>query len=694
MTILAAPPATRRTDHSDSLHGTNVPDPYRWLETDSGEVKAWVKEQAAYARGYLDKLPGRAAIATRVQELSQVTRAKSNYGVGSVVRTGGLLFFERQDPGQNQPVLYVQSGTAAPRVLIDPNTQSATGISAIASWSPSPDGKWLAYGTSVAGSDWQLIRVREVATGRDLTDKVEWTKFAGINWTPDSRGFEYSRFPAVPMSELLTAPNDFQKVYLHRLETAQSADTLVYERPDQKEWRFQALPMQQGHTLIQIFWGTRRQHRISWLDPAHPGKTFDLVTEFEAEFEPIGHRGSVVYFQTSYKAPKGRVIAVDLRSPAREKWREIVPESKDALERAIVLGDRVLCQYMRDVKSVLAIWPAGGGKLDHEVAMSDIASAGWGRDTFMPSSVDPDAARGYFFTMGFARPLALSSYDFGARKIEPLFDTKLPFDPAKFETKQVFYSSKDGTRVPMFLVMKKGLVPDGKTPTLLYGYGGFNVPLLPTYNPRNLAWVEGGGIYAVASLRGGNEYGVEWHRAGALDKKQNVFDDFIAAAEWLIANRYTNSKRLAINGGSNGGLLVGACLNQRPDLFGAAIPAVGVMDMLRFHKFTVGAAWTSDYGSPDNPKDFAVLMKYSPLHNIKRGTKYPPVLVMTADHDDRVVPLHSFKYGAAMQYAQEGPAPILLRIETDAGHGGGKPVSKSVEEAADVIAFLRDSLSK
>ncbi|MBM3725361.1 MAG: S9 family peptidase [Acidobacteria bacterium] len=693
VTTLAAPPTTKRTDHADTLHGVTVADPYRWLESDSAEAGAWVKEQAAYARAHLDKLPGRAAIATRVKELAEVTAGRASSGVGSVVRTGGQTFFQQQDAGQNQPVLYVQTAGAARRVLIDPNQRSPAGITSIGSWSPSPDGKWLAYGTSVAGSDWQIIRVRDTASARDLDDKIEWTKFAALAWTPDSRGFYYSRFPEVAADRLLTAANDFQKVYHHRLETPQSRDELIFERPDQKEWAFSALPMQQGHTLILIFWGTRRQHRISWLDPAAPGKTFDLVSEFEAEFSPIGHLGTVVYFKTSYKAPHGRVIAVDLKAPARDQWREIVPESKDTLQRALVLGNRVLCQYMRDVKSVLSVWPlSGGAKPDHEVSINDIVSAGWGRERFMPSPVAADAGQAFYYTAGFTRPPSLFSYDLKERKSAPLMDSKLPFDPAGFETRQVFYNSKDGTRVPMFLVMRKGLQPDGNTPTLLYGYGGFNLPSLPTYSPRNLAWVEGGGIYAVANLRGGNEYGVAWHRAGALDKKQNVFDDFIAAAEWLIANRYTTSKRLAILGVSNGGLLVGACLNQRPDLFGAAIPAVGVMDMLRFHKFTVGAGWTSDYGSPDNPRDFAVLMKYSPLHNIKVGTKYPPTLIMTADHDDRVVPLHSFKYGATMQYAQEGPAPILLRIETDAGHGGGKPVSKTVEEAADVIAFLRQSL--
>jgi prolyl oligopeptidase len=449
--------------------------------------------------------------------------------------------------------------------------------------------------------------------------------------------------------------------------------------------------MNSGHTLIRVQWGTRRQNRILWQDPAKPGRTFDLVSGFEAEFDPIGHRGSTVYFKTSDKAARGRVVAVDLAAPARGNWREIVPESKDTLERAVVAGDRVLCQHMRDVRSVLSVWSLAG-KLDHELPFAEIASAGWGRGVFLPSPVAADSHLAEYFTGGYARPVALSAYDLRARRSQPLFDTKLPFDPASFETRQVFYNSKDGTRIPLFLVVRKGFQPTGDTPTMLYGYGGFNLPQLPRYDPRNLAWVEMGGVFAVANLRGGNEYGVEWHRAGAMDKKQNVFDDFIAAGEWLIRNRYTSAKRLAIVGNSNGGLLVGACLNQRPDLFGAAVPAVGVMDMLRFHKFTVGAGWTSDYGSPDNPAEFAALLKYSPLHNIRRGTKYPPTLVMTADHDDRVVPLHSFKYGAAMQYAQEGAAPILLRIETDAGHGGGKPVSKAVEEAVDVIAFLRASL--
>ena len=694
MVAQAGPPATPRLDHTETIHGVTVSDPYRWLETDSPEVRSWVKEQSAYARQYLDRLPGREAIRKRLNELSRVTQAQAAYGVGAVVATGGRLFYERQDPDQNQPALHVQERPGqASRVLIDPNQQSAAGISALTAWSPSPDGKLLAYGTSVAGSDWQVFRIRDVDTGKDLPDRLEWIKVGNVDWTPDGKSFLYGRYPEVPQSQMLTASNYFQKVFHHRVGSTQAEDRLVYERPDQKDWRFGAFPMQSGHLLIQIRWGTRRQHRIVWQDPAKPGHTLDLVSDFENTFDPVGHRGTVVYFRTTHQAPRGRVIAVDLRAPTRDNWREVVPQSNDTLERCLLVGDRVLCQAMRDVKSVLSIWDAGGGgKLDHEVPMTEIGSAGWARQSFLPSPVPSDTSRYYYFTGGFTRPRTMFAYDPQSRKSSALFDARLPFDPAAFETRQVFYPSKDGTRIPMFLVGRKGFRPNGATPTLLYGYGGFSIPMLPVYGPLSLAWVEAGGIYAVANLRGGNEYGTEWHRAGALDKKQNVFDDFIAAAEWLIKSGYTSSKRLAIYGGSNGGLLVGACLNQRPDLFGAAIPAVGVMDMLRFHRFTVGAGWTSDYGSPDNPRDFAVLWKYSPLHNIKRGTKYPPTLVMTADHDDRVVPLHSFKYGAALQYAQEGPAPILLRIDIDAGHGRGKPVSKQVESSADVLLFLRESL--
>ena len=649
-------------------------------------------EQAAYARLHLDALPGRDAIAARINELSQVRRASAVGGVAGIMHAGGKLLFLRHDPGQNQSVLFVQGTDGKERELINPNLKSAAGVASLSSWSPSPDGKWLVYGTAVAGSDWQELRVRNIDTGNDLPDRIEWSKFSVSMWSPDGKGFYYSRFPEVPKSELLTAQNYFQKVYYHKLETGQAADRLIYGAPDQKEWRFSTFPLNTGHIVFQIHWGTRPMHRVVWQDPAHPGRTFDLVDRFTAEFEPIGHDGTLVYFQTTDNAPRGRVIAIDLKYPARANWREIVPESKDTLEKAVVSSGRVLLKYLRDARSVLAIWSAGGKQLDHEVDLGTVANAGWGRYVFHSASAASDAQPLYYYRTGFTEPPSLYRYTPATRKSMPLFQSKPPFDPALFETTQVFYSSKDGTRIPMFLVMKKGLKRTGDTPVLLYGYGGFKLPSLPGYSPRNLAWLEFGGIYAVANLRGGSEYGEAWHRAGALDKKQNVFDDFISAAEWLIKSGYTNSKRLAILGGSNGGLLVGACLNQRPDLFGAAVPAVGVMDMLRFHKFTVGAGWTSDYGSPDDPKDFQTLLKYSPLHNIKRGTKYPPTLIMTADHDDRVVPLHSFKYAAQLQYAQEGKAPILLRIETSAGHGGGKPVSKAVEEGADVLAFLRQAL--
>ena len=686
--LSAETPSTKRTDFSETLHGIRIQDPYRWLEdSNSEDTKRWVKAQSGYARIFLDKQPGRAAIAKRLDELTRVTSSPISYGVANIARVAGKLFFERLDPGADQPVLYVQSAGESPRALVDPNLNEKTSLAA---WSPSPDGKWLAYSAALAGSDWQVVRVRNVDSGADLPDRLEWVKTTRYEWAADGGGFYYARFAEPPKGEVLTAANFYQKLYLHKLRTPQSSDTLIYQRPDQKEWRFGSYGLPDGRLLLVVRWGTRRQNLLLLLDPRKTGAAVELTSKFQEEFEPLGVRDGRLLLRTSDSAPKGRVVSMDLASPGRDHWREVVPESADTLERAVLWGPWILCQHMREVKSVLTVYAKSGAR-QHEVTLPALGAAAWQRGEFASESSAPYTEAYYAFG-SYAQPDTLFRYLPAKRQATPLFDSKLPFDTAQFETRQVFYPSKDGARIPMFLVHKQGLRPNGDTPVLLYGYGGFNLPTRPNYVARTMAWVEMGGIFASANLRGGSEYGSEWHRAGALDRKQNVFDDFIAAAEYLIRAGYTKPSRLAIYGRSNGGLLVGACLNQRPDLFGAAVPAVGVMDMLRFHQFTVGAGWTSDYGSPDNPKDFEVLRKYSPLHNIRQGTKYPPTLVITADHDDRVVPLHSFKYGAALQHAQEGSAPILIRIDTDSGHGGRKPRSKVVEEDTDVIAFLRHAL--
>jgi prolyl oligopeptidase len=679
------PPVSKRLDLVEDLHGAKVSDPYRWLEDiDSAESRAWVKAQSEYARRHLDRIPGRADIEKRLTALSNYTRYGGPRSTPGIMKRGARIFFLKQEGLQNQPVLYVQSPGGQPKELLNPNTLSKDGTAAVATWEPSRDGKWLCYGLSKAGSDWQEWRIREVDTGRDLPDHLAWVKFSSPVWSHDSAGVYYSRYPE-PKGDQLTAANYFHKVYYHRLRTAQSEDKLIYERPDQKEWLFESHPAGQGRYLvIKVDWGTRVENAVFFQDARKPGVTTPLVDEFIGAFLPIGSQGSNVYFYTTYKAPKGRVIAVDLEKPARANWREIVPESADALESARVSAQSVICTYLKDASTHVRIYTLAG-KPDHEVALPGAGAAAWAENG------EEEMEQFYAFS-GFTRPATVYRYDVKARRSEPLFASNLSFDPDVFETKQVFYRSKDGTRVPMFLTYRKGIKLDGRNPTLLYGYGGFNIALTPDFKPHYIGWLEMGGIFAVANLRGGSEYGEAWHKAGMLHNKQNVFDDFIAAAEYLIASKYTSTPKLAIMGGSNGGLLVGAVLNQRPDLFGAAIPRVGVMDMLRFHKFTIGSAWVSDYGSPDNPADFAVLRKYSPLHNIRQGTQYPPTLIVTADHDDRVVPSHSFKYAAELQRAQEGKAPILIRIETSAGHGAGKPTAKIIEEEADIYAFLREAL--
>ncbi len=683
-------PVSRRDAVVEQLHGAKVEDPYRWLEDiDSQQTKAWVEAQNRHARQHLDKLPGRDGLQKRLAAVYQFTRSQplslGNNTFAGILKRGGSLFYLRQDGSQNQPVLYVKGASGAERVLIDPNTLSKEGTAALSSWAPSPDGRWLAYGVAEAGSDWQQWYVREVETGKDLPDKLEWIKFASPVWTPDSAGFYYGRFPQ-PEGALLTAANYHNKLYYHRLRAAQSADTLIYERPDQKEWSFTPWPAGDGsYLLILVSHGTRRDRMVFVKDLRNPGgKVTEVVREFAGRFVPLENKGSAVTFHTTYKAPRGRIISMDVARGGLAQAREIIPEAGEALQQAVFTGGHFVAEYLQDAKSAIRIH-LPDGKLFREVKLPGAGNAAWSLGL-------PDQTEQFFSFTGFLSPMTIYRYDWASGKSAPLFSGRLPFDPEAFETRQVFYPAKDGTKIPMFVTAKKGLRLDGRNAALLYGYGGFNVSLLPSFNPLYIAWMEMGGVVAVANLRGGGEYGEAWHAAGMKQNKQNVFDDFIAAAEWLITNKYTAKEKLAILGASNGGLLVGACLNQRPDLFGAAIPQVGVMDMLRFHKFTIGRAWVSDYGSPDEAADFAVLRKYSPLHNIRKGVSYPATLVMTADHDDRVVPSHSFKYAAALQHAQEGRAPILIRIETSAGHGAGKPTSKRIEEGVDMLAFLRDAL--
>jgi prolyl oligopeptidase len=690
MTVTEPPlvyPPARRADVVDDYHGTPVPDPYRWLEdTDAPETQAWIAAQNRLTAAFLAAIPAREGILRRLTELWDYEK----YGVP--FKRGVRYFFLKNDGLQNQSALYVQDGPdAAPRVLLDPNALAADGTVALSGAAVSEDGALLAYGLSTAGSDWQEWRVRDVATGRDLDDHLRWIKFSGVAWTRDGRGFFYSRYDEPDPDRLLEATNYYQKLYYHRLGTPQSEDLLVYHRPDQKEWGFDAHVTDDGRYLVITVWqGTETKNRVFYLDlgdpahlaagPDHWGPMVELLNDFDAAYHFIDNDGPLFWFHTDLDAPRGRVIAIDIRNPERTHWREVIPQAAETLEAVSVVGGRFIAQYLKDAHSLVRVFDLEGRFL-HEVALPGIGTV----SGFDGRRDDPETF--YAFT-SFTTPSTIYRYDVRTGESVLFHAPRLRFNPDAFETTQVFYQSRDGTRVPMFITHKKGLARDGQNPTYLYGYGGFNIPQTPAFAVNMLVWMELGGVFAVAGVRGGGEYGEEWHRAGTKLRKQNTFDDFIAAAEWLIAQGYTCPRRLAIGGGSNGGLLVGACMTQRPELFGAALPAVGVFDMLRFHKFTIGWGWVSDYGSPDDPEEFKALYAYSPLHNVRPGTCYPATLITTADHDDRVVPAHSFKFAAALQAAQGCANPILIRIETRAGHGAGKPTNKLIEEAADRWAFL------
>jgi prolyl oligopeptidase len=600
-------------------------------------------------------------------------------------RDGGRYFFSKNTGLQNQGVLHTASslpGEAKP--LLDPNTLSKDGTVALSGVDITDDGKLLAYGLSVAGSDWQEWKVRDIATGKDLTDDVKWVKFSNASWKHDGSGFFYSRYDAPAYAEQLKQTNYFHKLYFHKLGTPQAKDELIYERKDHKDWDFGGAVTEDGRYLvINVSQGTDPKNRIFYKDLQSPtAKVVEFLNKQDASYSFLGYEGNAFWFKTDLNAPKGRIVAVDLQKP--ESITTIVPEAADKLEGVDLVGDRFIASYLKDAHSVVRVFELSG-KAAGEIPLPGLGTA----SGFTGKRKDTETFYSY---VSFTEPSTVYRYDMKTGQSAVLFRPKVDFKSDEFTTEQVFYQSKDGTKVPMFLTYRKGLEKNGNNPTLLYGYGGFDISITPSFSPAIAAWLQMGGVYAVANLRGGGEYGEEWHLAGTKLRKQNVFDDFIGAGEWLIANKYTSTAKLAISGRSNGGLLIGATLNQRPDLWGAALPGVGVMDMLRFQKFTIGWAWTSDYGSSENADEFAALYKYSPLHNIKPGTKYPPTLIVTADHDDRVFPGHSFKYAATMQAAQSGPAPVLIRIETRAGHGAGKPTSKVIEEVTDQWAFLVKSL--
>lgn len=675
-------PKTRKVDHVDEYHGVKVPDPYRWLEDiDSTETEQWVKAQNRVTNAYLDSIPERDAIRERLSELWNYKR----YSVPS--KKGGRYFIYINDGLQNHSVLYsMKSLDEEPKPLLDPNKLSDDGTVSLSSTAISHNGKYLAYGLSEDGSDWQSWHVREIESGKDLDDHLKWIKFSGASWSPDDKGFFYSRYSEPKEGSELEDVNYFNKLYYHRLGTPQSDDVLVYERPDKKKWGFGGYVTDDGrYLIINVRLGTERNNLIFYKDLSSPdNKIVELISEFEASYSFIDNDGTKFWFRTDDKAPKGRVIQIDISKPERENWKELIPASRDTLRSVSVVGDRFLATYLSNAVNVVKMFKLDGerlGKLELP-ELSSISGLGGKRG-------DPET---FYKVIGFTDPGTIYRYDVATGKSTKFKQPKMNFDPFDFQIRQLDCYTKDRTRVPIFLVHMKGIKRNGENPTYLYGYGGFNIPITPRFSVPYIVWMEMGGVIAVANIRGGGEFGKEWHLAGTKINKQNCFDDFIASAEYLIKNGITSSDKLAIGGGSNGGLLVGACMTQRPDLFGAAIPEVGVLDMLRFQEFTIGWAWVSDYGSSENPDEFKALYAYSPLHNIKRGTSYPATMIMTGDHDDRVVPAHSFKFAATLQEAHAGKTPTLIRIQTDAGHGAGKPTSVRIGEAADRWAFLIKAL--
>lgn len=670
-------PNARRADVVDDFHGTAVADPYRWLEDPlSPETQAFVTAQNELTRSFIDELPVRAAWQQRLTALWDYPR------VSPPEVRNGRFFFQRNDGLQNQAVLYRQDGPdgrATP--LLDPNTLSEDGTVALINQSFTKDGRLLAYSLAVSGSDWQEIHVRNTDTGQDTDDLIQWCKFTNAAWLPDNSGFFYARYPA-PGEMPDAPPSTHQRVYFHRLGAPQSADDLVYARPDAPDLGFAPQLSEDGRYLLLTVWeGTDNRNRVYYRDLSDRADFVRLIDVMEAKYEFLTNDGPVFYFITDLEAANGRILAIDISQPDRANWREIVPEQEDVVETAVVVHDEFIIDYLHHAHHRLRRFALDGAP------RGDIDLPTLGSVALLTGERAHDAL--YFIFQSFLYPPTICRFDFAAQALSIWHQPQVAFNPAAYETTQVFYESKDGTRVPMFLTHKKDLPRDGDNPTLLYGYGGFNISLPPVFSPTRLAWLEQGGVYAQANLRGGTEYGEAWHQAGMLDRKQNVFDDFIAAAEWLIDQGYTRPSRLAIEGRSNGGLLVAACLLQRPDLYGAVHCGVPVIDMLRYHKFTAGRYWTGEYGNAEKNADhFRFMMAYSPLHNVRDGVSYPPTLITTAETDDRVVPMHAEKFAATLQAADAGRHPLLLRVETKAGHGLGKPTGKLIAEAADVYSFL------
>jgi prolyl oligopeptidase len=674
-------PFSKTVQQADDYHGTWVFDPYRWLEdVDSDETVDWIQRQNEVTFGFLNQISSRNRMRARLTELWDYQKAQAP------VKRGDRYFQFRNSGLQNQDVLFVFDNLSAkPRLLLDPNTLSDDGTVALNDWKVSPDGKWLAYATSASGSDWQVWQVRDVESGQDLPDRIEWSKFSSAAWLHDASGFFYSRYDTPAEGQELQGANYYQKLFFHQPGTPQSEDRLVYERPDQKEWGFGGHVSEDGSYLVIDVWqGTDIRNRVFYRH-LHQHEFIELIPELEAAYTFVGNDGPVFYFRTDLDAPRGRLIAIDTSQPEKSNWRTLIPESDDVIESIKMVNNQFVVVINHNAHHQIHRFDLDGRHLG-EIILPTLGTVTADFEYTVNGSRNDDEL--FYGFSSFLYPLTIFRYDFSLDTSDVIFAPPVAFEASEYETSQVFVPSKDGTQIPLFLTHKKGMTLNGQNPALLYGYGGFGVSLMPNFSISRLVWLEMGGVYAQAILRGGGEFGEEWHKDGMLDRKQNVFDDFIACAEWLITENITSSARLAIQGGSNGGLLVGACMNQRPDLFGACLPAVGVMDMLRFHKFTIGWAWVSDYGCSDDAEQFKTLLGYSPLHNIRKGTKYPATMIMTADHDDRVVPGHSFKFAAALQAAQAGDAPVLIRIQTKAGHGFGKPTAILIEELADIFAFL------
>ena len=671
-------PATRTQDLVESIHGQVIPDPYRWMEDlDSDEIQAWIEAQNALTFSHLESSPLREEIRARMTELWNYEK------YSPPTKRGGRYFFTYNDGLQNQDVLYWMADLDdEPKVLIDPNIFSEDGTVALGGAAVSRDGRYLAYGLADAGSDWQTWYIRRVDNGEDLEDEVAWVKFSDASWDKTNTGFFYSRYDA-PQGDALKAANYYHKLYYHRMGTPQSQDRLIYERSDHKEWGFNGEVTEDGRYLVIYAWhGTAEEVGIFYLDLEDPdAEVVPLLPDFDAAYALVGNAGGRFFFKTDHSAPLNRVIAIDIDRPEPDHWETLILEGEDKLEYVDFIGECFVCTYLHHAAHQVRFFKVDGMP-DGELVLPGLGTViGFGGQ-----SDDPET---FYKFSSFNTPGTVYHFNVADRHQTVFRTPDLSFDPGDYVTKQVFYKSKDGTRVPLFITHRADIDVDGKIPTYLYGYGGFNIPVPVGFSVSNLVWMEMGGIYAQAHLRGGGEYGREWHASGMKGNKQNVFDDFIAAAEYLIEEGFTDTNHLAIGGRSNGGLLIGACLTQRPDLFGVCLPNVGVLDMLRFHKFTIGWAWVSDYGSPEDPDEFTNLLAYSPYHNVREGVKYPPTMVLTGDHDDRVFPGHSFKFSASLQAAQAGDAPVLIRVETRAGHGAGKPTAKLIEEFTDMWTFAR-----